>query len=241
MAGINAALYVQGRDPLVLKRSEAYIGVLVDDLITKSIREPYRILTSRAEYRLLLRQDNADLRLTEAGKRVGLVSEERFRIFSNKIRQIDEEKKWLLETKVTPSAAVQEYLAAQGSAPLKGGISLEELLRRPEIKYADLIALSGRERDVSAEVAEELEIQIKYAGYLQKQEAHVARMERLENKRIPEHIDYDLLRGLSREAQEKLKSVLPRTFGQASRIPGVTPADLSVLWVFLEQRRRAKD
>ncbi len=241
LAGINAALYVQGRDPLVLKRSEAYIGVLVDDLITKSIREPYRILTSRAEYRLLLRQDNADLRLTEAGKRVGLVSEERFRIFSNKIRQIDEEKKWLLETKVTPSAAVQEYLAAQGSAPLKGGISLEELLRRPEIKYADLIALSGRERDVSAEVAEELEIQIKYAGYLQKQEAHVARMERLENKRIPEHIDYDLLRGLSREAQEKLKSVLPRTFGQASRIPGVTPADLSVLWVFLEQRRRAKD
>lgn len=238
LAGINAALYVHEREPLVLKRSEAYIGVLIDDLITKGIREPYRILTSRAEYRLLLRQDNADLRLTETGKRVGLVSEERYRIFSEKIRIMEEERAWLRETKVTPSSAVQEYLAAKGSAPLKGGMSLEEILKRPEITYSDLIVLAGQERDVPPEVAEELEIQIKYAGYLQKQEAHVARMEKLENKRIPDDIDYDQLRGLSREAQEKLKKVRPRTLGQASRIPGVTPADISVLWVILEQRKK---
>lgn len=239
LAGINAALFVHEREPLVLKRSEAYIGVLVDDLITKGVREPYRILTSRAEYRLLLRQDNADLRLTETGRRVGLVSEERYRIFSKKIRQMEEEGAWLRETKITPSSMVQEYLAAKGSAPLKGGVSLEELLKRPEITFSDLLILVGQERGILPEVAEELEIQIKFAGYLQKQEAHVARMEKLENKRIPENIDYDQLRGLSREAQEKLKKVLPSTLGQASRIPGVTPADVSVLWVVLEQRKKA--
>jgi tRNA uridine 5-carboxymethylaminomethyl modification enzyme len=240
LAGINAALFVHGCEPLVLKRSEAYIGVLVDDLITKGVREPYRILTSRAEYRLLLRHDNADLRLTETGRRVGLVSEERYRIFSEKVRQIEEERAWLRETKVTPSSVVQEYLSAKGSAPLKGGMGLEELLKRPELTFSDLLELVGQERDISPEVAEELDVQIKFAGYLQKQEAHVARMEKLENKRIPENIDYDRLRGLSREAQEKLKKVLPKTLGQASRIPGVTPADISVLWVDLEKSRRAK-
>lgn len=240
LAGINAALIVHECEPLVLKRSEAYIGVLVDDLITKGVREPYRILTSRAEYRLLLRQDNADLRLTEIGRKVGLVSDERYRIFSEKIKQMEEEGKWLRETRVTPSSMVQEYLAAKGSAPLKRGMSLEEILKRPEITYSDLFVLAGQERDISPEVAEELEVQIKYAGYLQKQEAHIARMAKLENKRIPENIDYDQLTGLSREAQEKLKRVLPNTLGQASRIPGVTPADISVLWVDLEQRRRAK-
>ena len=214
--------------------------MLVDDLITKGVREPYRILTSRAEYRLLLRQDNADLRLTEIGRKVGLVSDERYRIFSEKIKQMEEEGKWLRETRVTPSSMVQEYLAAKGSAPLKRGMSLEEILKRPEITYSDLFILAGQERDISPEVAEELEVQIKYAGYLQKQEAHIARMAKLENKRIPENIDYDQLTGLSREAQEKLKRVLPNTLGQASRIPGVTPADISVLWVDLEQRRRAK-
>jgi len=187
-----------------------------------------------------LRHDNADLRLTETGRRVGLVSEERYRIFSEKVRQIEEERAWLRETKVTPSSVVQEYLSAKGSAPLKGGMSLEELLKRPELTFSDLLELVGQERDISPEVAEELDVQIKFAGYLQKQEAHVARMEKLENKRIPENIDYDRLRGLSREAQEKLKKVLPKTLGQASRIPGVTPADISVLWVDLEKSRRAK-
>lgn len=236
LAGINAALFVQEREPLVLKRSEAYIGVLVDDLITKGIREPYRILTSRAEYRLLLRQDNADLRLTEIGRKVGIVSDERFQIFEEKVNQLERERTWLKETRIKPSPLVQDYLVKKGSSSIKGGMNLEELLKRPEIAFTDLQKLTGVERDVLPEVAEELEIQIKYAGYLQKQEAHVARMEKMENKRIPDGIDYDHLSGLSREAQEKLNNVRPRTLGQASRIPGVSPADVTVLWVFMEQR-----
>ena len=235
LAGINAALYVQEKEPLVLKRSEAYIGVLIDDLITKGVREPYRILTSRAEYRLLLRQDNADLRLTETGRKVGLVSDERYRIYSEKVEQLEKERRWLRETRVTPTAFVQEYLEKKGSSPLKGGMKLEELLKRPEITFVDLQKLAGVERDVLPEVAEELEIQIKYAGYLKKQEAHITRMEKMENKRIPEGIDYHNLQGLSREAQEKLEKVKPRTLGQASRIPGVSPADMTVLWLYLEQ------
>lgn len=234
LAGINAALYVQEKEPLVLKRSEAYIGVLIDDLITKGVREPYRILTSRAEYRLLLRQDNADLRLTEIGRKVGLVSDERYRIYTEKVEQLERERAWLRETRITPTPFVQEYLERKGSSPLKGGMKLEELLKRPEITFIDLQKLTGIERDVLPEVAEELEIQIKYAGYLQKQEAHIARMEKMENKRIPEGIDYYNLQGLSREAQEKLEKVKPRTLGQASRIPGVSPADITVLWLYLE-------
>ncbi|HBI26418.1 MAG TPA: tRNA uridine-5-carboxymethylaminomethyl(34) synthesis enzyme MnmG, partial [Peptococcaceae bacterium] len=223
LAGINAAFFVKERGPLILKRSEAYIGVLIDDLITKGVREPYRILTSRAEYRLLLRQDNADLRLTETGRRLGLVSDERFRIYMEKVRQLKEGKAWLQKTKISPSSKVQEYLKAKGSAPLKGGVSLDEFLRRPEITFSDLMALAG-DQDLSPEVGEVLEIENKYAGYLQRQESHVARMEKLENKRLPENIDYIQMRGLSREAQEKLIKVRPGTLGQASRIPGVTPA-----------------
>ncbi|HBG22217.1 MAG TPA: tRNA uridine-5-carboxymethylaminomethyl(34) synthesis enzyme MnmG, partial [Peptococcaceae bacterium] len=181
LAGINAALFVKERGPLILKRSEAYIGVLIDDLITKGVREPYRILTSRAEYRLLLRQDNADLRLTETGRRLGLVSDERFRIYMEKVRQLKEGKAWLQKTKISPSSKVQEYLKAKGSAPLKGGVSLDEFLRRPEITFSDLMALAG-DQDLSPEVGEVLEIENKYAGYLHRQESHVARMEKLENK-----------------------------------------------------------
>ncbi|MDD3315861.1 MAG: tRNA uridine-5-carboxymethylaminomethyl(34) synthesis enzyme MnmG, partial [Syntrophaceticus sp.] len=236
LAGINAALFVKERGPLILKRSEAYIGVLIDDLITKGVREPYRILTSRAEFRLLLRQDNADLRLTETGRRVGLVSDERYRIYLEKVRQLKEGKAWLQKTKISPTSQVQEYLKAKGSAPLKGGVSLDEFLRRPEITFSDLMALAG-DQDLSPEVGEVLEIENKYAGYLHRQESHVARMEKLENKRLPEHIDYNQMRGLSREAQEKLIKVRPGTLGQASRIPGVTPADVSVLWVALEHRK----
>ncbi len=240
LAGINAGLYVQERDPLILKRSEAYIGVLVDDLITKGVREPYRVLTSRAEYRLLLRQDNADLRLTETGRKIGLVSDRRYHVFTEKLKQMEQESSWLRETKVTPTIEVQEYIASKGGAPLKGGMPLEELLRRPELTFFDLQVLVDADREVLPEVAEELEIQIKYAGYIEKQNAHVARMEKLENKRIPENHDYNQMRGLSREAQEKLMKVQPRTLGQASRIPGVTPADISVLWVYLEQCRRRR-
>lgn len=238
LAGINAALYARGEEPLILQRSQAYIGVLVDDLVTKGVREPYRILTSRAEYRLLLRQDNADLRLTEIGRRVGLVSDERYRVFQNKVQSLERERAWLKETTLNPTREVLEYLEEKGSAPVRGGASLLELLKRPEIGYRDLLRLSGVEREVAEEVMEQLEIQVKYAGYLEKQEAHVHRMEKLERKRLPVDIDYAAIRGLSREAVDKLNQVQPRTMGQAARIPGVTPADLSVLWVYLERQIR---
>jgi tRNA uridine 5-carboxymethylaminomethyl modification enzyme len=238
IAGINAALCVKEREPLVLQRSQAYIGVLIDDLVTKGVREPYRILTSRAEYRLLLRQDNADLRLTEIGRSVGLVSDERYRLFQEKLRRLEEENRWLEATTLKPTPTVQNWLETKGSAPLRSAVTLKDLLKRPEIGYQDLIALEGSGHDVPPEIAEELEIQVRFAGYLEKQESHVARMARLEQKRLPEGLNYMGVRGLSREAQENLNRVQPLTLGQAARVPGVTPADLSVLWVYLESRRR---
>ncbi|MGD0153569.1 MAG: tRNA uridine-5-carboxymethylaminomethyl(34) synthesis enzyme MnmG [Thermacetogeniaceae bacterium] len=240
IAGINAALHARGREPLVLKRSQAYIGVLIDDLVTKGVREPYRILTSRAEYRLLLRQDNADLRLTELGRQVGLVDGERYRLFQAKLEQLDREKSWLEETMVRPTTENQRWLAARGSAPLKGTVNLKELLKRSEIGYRDLASLAGSGRQpVADEVAEQLEIQVRFAGYLEKQENHVARMEKLEKKRLPAGLDYGQVRGLSSEARDRLTQVQPLTLGQAGRVPGVTPADVTVLWVYLEQRRRS--
>ncbi|MGB9792026.1 MAG: tRNA uridine-5-carboxymethylaminomethyl(34) synthesis enzyme MnmG [Thermacetogeniaceae bacterium] len=236
VAGINAALYVKEKEPLVLKRSQAYIGVLIDDLVTKDVREPYRILTSRAEYRLLLRQDNADLRLTEIGRKIGLVSDERYRRFEEKVRLLEEERRWLEEVTVKPDQEIQAYLEQKGSAPIKGRTTLKELLKRPEITYADILRLSGSEKTIPEEVAEELEIEVKFAGYLEKQEAQVARMERLESMRIPPDLDYNLVDGLSREAREKLSKVKPQTLGQAGRISGVTPADVTVLWVYLQQQ-----
>lgn len=236
IAGINAALYVKEKEPLVLRRSQAYIGVLIDDLVTKDVREPYRILTSRAEYRLLLRQDNADLRLTEIGRKIGLVSDERYRLFEKKVRLLEEERRWLEETAVKPTPEILEYLEQKGSAPLRGRTTLRELLKRPEIRYADLLRISGLEKEIPEEIAEELEIEVKFAGYLEKQEAQVARMERLENMRIPPDLDYSLVDGLSREAREKLNKVKPQTLGQAGRISGVTPADITVLWVYLQQQ-----
>jgi len=238
IAGINAALYVQEKEPLVLKRSQAYIGVLIDDLVTKGVSEPYRILTSRAEYRLLLRQDNADLRLTEIGRRIGLVSDERYQAFQEKLHLLEQEKEWIEQTRVKPTEEVQEFLARKGSAPLKGGINLKELLKRPEISYSDLMELTGRQDEVPQEVAEQIEIQVKFAGYIEKQEAHVAKMERLEKRKIPLDFDYSRVKGLSSEAREKLNLIKPRTLGQASRIPGVSPADVSVLMLYLEQKKK---
>jgi tRNA uridine 5-carboxymethylaminomethyl modification enzyme len=239
IAGINAALYVRDQELLVLKRSQAYIGVMIDDLVTKGIREPYRILTSRAEYRLLLRQDNADLRLTELGRQAGLVSDERYRIFQTKLARLAEENRWLEETVARPAPEVQDWLEEKGSAQLRESVSLKELLKRPEIGYSDLARLAGCEpREVPEAVAEQLEIQVRFAGYLEKQEKHVAKMEKQENKRLPTGLDYREIGGLSREAQEKLSQVQPLTLGQAARVPGVTPADISVLWVYLEQQRR---
>ncbi len=238
IAGINAAQYIKEREPLVLQRSQAYIGVLIDDLVTKGVREPYRILTSRAEYRLLLRQDNADLRLTEIGRSVGLVSDERYRFFQEKLGRLETENCWLEGATVRPTPVVLNWLAEKKSAPLKGAISLKDLLKRPELRLKDLIALEGSGREMPEEIAEELEIQVRFAGYLDRQESHVARMARLEQRRLPAGLDYREVAALSGEARDKLNQVQPLTLGQAARVPGVTPADVSVLWVFLEQRRR---
>jgi len=214
--------------------------VLIDDLVTKGIREPYRILTSRAEYRLLLRQDNADLRLTELGRQAGLVSDERYRIFQAKLARLEEENRWLEETVVRPAPEVQDWLEEKGSARLREPLSLKNLLKRPEISCSELVRLAGcGHQAVPDEIAEQLTIQVRFAGYLEKQESHVARMEKQENKRLPTGLDYREVRGLSREAQEKLSQVQPLTLGQAARVPGVTPADVSVLWVYLEQQRRS--
>jgi len=241
IAGINAALYVQGREPFILKRSDAYIGVLIDDLVTKENTEPYRIMTARAEYRLLLREDNADLRLTEKGWKLGLVSEERWRRFNEKLKQLEEEREWLRQTMVSPrDENIQSWLAELGSAELRQGTSLLELLRRPEVHLRELYARLGRTSNADPEVLEEVETEIKYEGYIRKQLSQIERFERLENKRIPADIDYGVMRGLSNEARQKLEKFRPDTVGQAGRIAGVSPADIAVLLVYLEQRNRER-
>ncbi|HHX50367.1 MAG TPA: tRNA uridine-5-carboxymethylaminomethyl(34) synthesis enzyme MnmG [Clostridia bacterium] len=240
LAGINAALKIQGKDPLVLKRSQAYIGVLIDDLVTKGVSEPYRLLTSRAEYRLLLRQDNADLRLTEIGREIGLLREERYQHYLDKKRAIEEEIRRL--NQVTVPAGKEEvdyFLREKGSSPLKSGTTLAELLKRPEISYEDLARLAPSE-DLPAQVKEQVSIQIKYEGYIQKQMQQVERFNRLEKRPLPTWMDYGQVQGLSAEARQKLERIRPLSLGQASRISGVSPADINVLLVFLERERRRK-
>lgn len=239
MAGINAALYVKNREPFILNRSEAYIGVLIDDLVTKEIDEPYRMLTSRAEYRLLLRQDNADLRLTEKGYKIGLVSPERYAKYERKKKLVEEERQRLEKTMVAVGDEVKRVLEAANSPGLpQQGISLAGLLRRPEIGYEHLLQIPGNHPDLPDEVREQVEIQIKYEGYIKKQQAQVEKFRRLEEKKIPQDIDYGRVRGLSVEAREKLEMIRPASIGQASRIAGVTPADVSVLLIYLERARR---
>jgi len=238
IAGINAALKFKGQEPLILKRSEAYIGVLIDDLVTKGTNEPYRIMTSRAEYRLILRQDNADLRLTELGWKVGLVTTERYQRFIKKKQTIEDELQRLKSTIVSPNhSQMQEILAQKGSAPLRQGISLYDLLKRAELEYED-IRRAGLGQDIAPDVREQIEIQIKYEGYIQKQLAQIARFEKLEDKLLPENLDYNQIKGLATEARQKLSILKPRSVGQASRISGVSPADISVLLIYLEQLRR---
>ncbi|MBZ4652971.1 MAG: tRNA uridine 5-carboxymethylaminomethyl modification protein [Peptococcaceae bacterium] len=238
MAGINAALKVKGRSPLILKRSDAYIGVLVDDLVTKGTNEPYRMLTSRAEYRLILRQDNADLRLTEKGWEVGLVTAERYARFKQKKEQLEAEMKRLKETIVTPShQELAKLLEERDSTPLRQGIYLYDLLKRTEITYQDLINV-GLAAELPEDIKEQIDIQIKYEGYIAKQMSQVERFEKLENRVIPPDLDYYGIQGLSNEAKQKLASIRPTSVGQASRISGVSPADVSVLLIYLEQRRR---
>lgn len=239
MAGINASLKLEGKEPLILKRYEGYIGVLIDDLVTKGTNEPYRMLTSRAEYRLLLRQDNADLRLTEKGRQAGLVSDERYAAFCARKAAIAAEIERLSHTTVSCNLqAMQDILIKRGSAPLKHGLPAAELLKRPHITYDDLIAVGIGDDTLPASVREQVEVQIKYEGYIKMQMEQVARMEKIENRRLSENIDYSLITGLRNEAKQKLNKIKPLSVGQASRISGVSPADISVLLVYLEQQRR---
>ena len=240
IAGINAACKVQGKDPLVLSRSDAYLGVLIDDLVTKGTNEPYRMMTSRAEYRLLLRQDNADLRLTEKGRQVGLVNDERYARFQAKKAAIEEAVAQLKERHIGPSPEAQQALTQMGSSELKSGISLYGLLRRPEVTYA-MLEEHFEAPALAAEIKEQVEIGAKYEGYIKKQLEEVQRAEKLESKLLPNNVDYLSLQGLAVEAREKLQEIKPRSVGQASRISGVSPADIAVLLVHLEQRRREEE
>ncbi|MDD6154212.1 MAG: tRNA uridine-5-carboxymethylaminomethyl(34) synthesis enzyme MnmG [Eubacteriales bacterium] len=240
MAGINAALYVSGKDPFILDRSEAYIGVLIDDLVTKENSEPYRIMTSRAEYRLVLRQDNADTRLTQKGYDIGLVSEERYQKYLKKKAVVERELKRLNEVTVGPKDA-DEFLEAHGSSKLQHRVSLMELLKRPELTYSDLAEIDPeRPNDVTFHAMEEIEVRVKYEGYITKQMSRVARFKKLENKKLPQDFDYSSLDGLRIEARQKLDQIKPMSIGQASRIAGVSPADINVLLIYFEKVRREK-
>ena len=235
IAGINAAMEIKGRDPLILDRSEAYIGVLIDDLVTKKNREPYRMMTSRAEYRLLLRQDNADLRLTKKGYEIGLISQERYDWVCKKEELIKKEIERVNEVKLGANARVQYVLEQYGSIPLHTGTTLSDLIRRPELDYDKLAEIDTDRPDLPAEVTEQVNILIKYDGYISRQIKQVEKFKKLEKKKLPEKFDYNEISGLRIEAQQKLNEFQPLNIGQASRISGVTPADISVLLVYLEQ------
>ncbi|MEG6565628.1 tRNA uridine-5-carboxymethylaminomethyl(34) synthesis enzyme MnmG [Thermoanaerobacterium saccharolyticum] len=238
MAGINAAMKHYNREPFILDRSEAYIGVLIDDLVTKGTNEPYRMLTSRAEYRLILRQDNADFRLTEKGRQIGLVDDKRYNRFLMKKAQYEKEMERLKNTMITPSRDVNEYLKSKGSSPIVTGITMYDLLKRPEIDYASSKVIDlGRPDDIRDDVAFQIDINIKYEGYIKKQMEQVEKFKALENKKIPSWINYDDIKGISIEARQKLKSIMPTSVGQASRISGVSPADISVILIYLQSRR----
>ena len=238
MAGINAARKVQEQPPVILDRSQAYIGVLIDDLVTKGTNEPYRLLTSRAEYRLLLRHDNADLRLTPIGYDIRLITEERYTSFKRKVELVDQELDRLKTTKVKPDEAVQAMLAEVGSAPLVNGCDVMTLLRRPEVTYAHVEQLYPSTLELDEEMKEQVEIQIKYSGYIEKQLLQVERLRKMEKKLIPHDIDYHDVHGIASEAKQKLAKIRPLSIGQATRISGVSPADISILLVYLEHYNR---
>ena len=240
IAGINAAQKIKGKDPVILDRTQGYIGVLIDDIVTKGTNEPYRMMTSRAEYRLLLRQDNADLRLTEIGHNVGLISDERYERFLNKKANIEKEIQRLKNTIVKPTKEVNELLIENGTSELTTGTKMSELLKRTELNYEKLAKIDTERPELSQQEQEEVEIQVKYEGYIKMQEAQVEKFKKLETKLLPEDINYEEINGLSLEARQKLNKFKPRSIGQASRISGVSPADISVLLVYLEQYNHEK-
>jgi tRNA uridine 5-carboxymethylaminomethyl modification enzyme len=238
MAGINAALKIQKREPFVLARSEAYIGVLIDDLVTRGTLEPYRMFTSRAEYRLILREDNADVRLLQKGRAAGLISRDQFNLFREKTAAVDREVARLKGTWVKPSPEINAVLECRGTTPISGEASLDQLLKRPELTYGDVFKISPLPAPLSADAAEQVEIRSKYEGYIMRQLQQVERFSSLEQRAIPADIDYDAVAGLGSEVRQKLKQVRPVSLGQASRISGVTPAAISLLMVAIEKRKR---
>ena len=240
IAGINSAREIQEKEPVILHRYDGYIGVLIDDIVTKGTNEPYRMMTSRAEYRLLLRQDNADLRLTDIGHEVGLISEERYKKFLEKKEEIEKEKERIYNKTIKPTEKVNEFLEKHNSSKINNGVKLAELLRRTELRYEDLKEIDEDRPELGAQVREEVEIQIKYEGYIKLQNQQVEKAKKLENKLIPEDINYEAIGGIRIEARQKLSKLRPRSVGQASRISGVSPADISVLLIYLEQLKRDK-
>lgn len=241
MAGINAGRRALGKGPFVLKRNEAYIGVMIDDLVTKGTKEPYRLLTSRAEYRLLLRTDNADMRLTEKGHEIGLISDDRYAKFLAKKKAIESEIDRLNNIRIKPSKAVDEFVEAHGDKPLKDGVIAAVFLRRPYVDYQALMQfIPAPDQPLDRHVIEQVEIQTKYAGYIAKAEASVEKMKRMEEKKIPDQIDYDAIDGIATEARQKLQKIHPETLAQATRISGVNPADIAILSVYIQQGKIAK-
>ena len=238
IAGINSALKLKGKNPLVLDRTQGYIGVLIDDIVTKGTNEPYRMMTSRAEYRLLLRQDNADLRLTEIGHEIGLISDERYQKFLNKKENIEKEINRLKQTVVKPTEKINEFLKEKGTTPLSTGSKLSELLKRTEIRYKDLVLIDENKPELTAQEKEEVEIQIKYEGYIKMEEEQVAKFKKMESKTLSEDIEYKDIKGLSLEARQKLDKIKPLSIGQASRISGVSPADINVLLIYLQLKNK---
>ena len=232
---MNAALKIQGREPLILTRDTSYIGTLIDDLVTKGTQEPYRIMTSRSEYRLLHRQDNADQRLTAIGAAIGLVTQQRARQVEEKYQAVRRERSRLESSGVPASDALNRMLAQRGSAPVTGSARLADLLRRPEVRYDDLLPFDAENPGLPQAVTEEVEIQIKYAGYLLRQERQVAEFKKEEARLLPKDLDYQAIKGLRLEAQQKLSQIRPLSIGQAGRISGVSPADIAVLLIYLEQ------
>lgn len=240
MAGINAALKIQGQEPLVLGRDEGYIGVMIDDLVTKGTTEPYRLLTSRAEYRLLLRHDNADWRLSEKGHAIGLLTAAEYQAYRTNRDLVQEEIERLEQTRLKPTAELQVLLSEKHSAPLKDGVLASDLLKRPELTIQDVLRFAPSEQPLTRQNEEEIEIQIKYAGYIEKAERQVERLRKMEAKKIPADIDYAAIEGMATEAKQRLTEIAPRTLAQASRVSGVNPADISILAVYLETFNRQK-